>query len=514
MAIGRNDEQDSLLANAIPVDQHDKVSPIDIELDEEEVLSIMKLPIPEQLMEKFHSAQKLNVGQRIAGGTVSFLTTMGGMVWGSAIALDENAPELPVPSDYALPAIGAMGAHDAITALRTLSQREHPLDYLFLQGSGSFAKGLAMEAGKKAAAMIPPIMFAVGISYGRDALFNYAMQDPENNMTLMLGLSYFNTPLLRSLLITVPSLLLYWAGQKAIERWVPGMKPPEVPVEENPDTKWYQKLLAEGLDTMNAVTLAGLGRQIFITMGPELVLHSPYALMMAPGFLLLLALMQYYAENPHPFKNVRDFVGEYADMFAASQPPAAEGQQPEVIETEEQSAGRIAANIGIKFGIALSAFAMAALVNRSASAAISSRHPDAGGDNDPSSWMTVERVGYEAALVAGMIAVQKILENLPAAVNKVKQDGPGVVQKMKEDAPVIAHHVSESVSAAAKKAGAGIATAAHKTKAFFGTSVAGFFSRNNRQAEELKAVVKQESNPLGLDGEYDNDEVVTDGYAF
>lgn len=494
---------------------------INIELDEEYIDSVIQMPSAEELLAQMELArakpeQKLNVGQRIAGGTVGFLTTMGGLVWGSAIALDENVPTLPVPSDYAAPTIGAMASFDAVHALRVLSQREHPLDYLFLEGSGSFAKGIAMEAGKKLAAAIPAIFVAVGISYGREALFNYAMNDPENNMTLMLGLSYFNTPLLRSLLITVPALLLYWAGQKAIERWVPGMKPPEVPVEDHPDTKWYQKLLAEGLDMMNAVTLAGLGRQIFITVGPELVLHNPYALMMAPGFALLLALMQYYAENPHPFKNVRDFVGEYAEMFAASQPPAAEEQQadeqPEAEQKDEQSAGRIAANIGIKFGIALGAFGLAALVNRYASAAISSSHPDAGGDNDPSSWTTVERVGYEAALVAGMIAVQKILENIPAAVNKVKQDGPGVVQKIKEDAPVMAHNVSESVSAAAKKAGDGIAAAAHKTKEFFGTSVAGFFSVTRRQAEQQKVLVKVDSSPLGLDRNPDDD-VVTDGYT-
>src|SRR3990167_3663391 len=307
---------------------------IDIELPDD-FDGIAQLPDPAEIDALVKSMPRLNIGQRIAGGTATFMKTMGGMVWGSAIAMDEDANPIPVPGDYAVPAVGAIGAMEAIQSLRAASQREHPLDYLTLEGGGSFVKGLTMEAGKKVAAAIPPVLFAVGVSYGRDALYNYAMSDPEQHMNLMLGLSYLNTPLLRSLLMTVPSLFLYVAGQKIIERCVPGMQPPEIPPEENAETLWYQKLLADGLDVVNGMTLAGLGRQIFMTMGPELVLHASYSLLMGPASVLfVLALLHYLSENPHPFKNVRDFVEEISEIFAKADADEAANEQADAHEEE------------------------------------------------------------------------------------------------------------------------------------------------------------------------------------
>ena len=395
------------------------------------------------------SASRLNIGQRIAGGTATFMKTMGSMVWGSAIAREEDAAPIPIPGDYAVPAVGVIGAKEVIQSLRAVSQREHPLDYLTLEGGGSFVKGFAMEAGKKIAAAIPPVLLAVGASYGRDALYSYAMSDPEQHMNLLLGLSYFNTPLLRSLIITVPSLLLYAAGQKIIERCVPGMQPPELPPEESPDTQWYQKLLADGLDVVNGMTLAGLGRQIFMTMGPELVLHSSYSLLMGPGSVLfVLALLHYLSENPHPLINVRDFVGEIGAMFASVEADDVDTAEHSVDAHDEEvpSKGRIAANIGIKVGIALGVFALAVVANRYASAAISGLHPENDGDNDPSGWTTLQRVGYEAALTAGVIYTQKLFENIPVAVQKVREDGPAVMRSVRDGASSMALKVGASVS--------------------------------------------------------------------
>lgn len=502
MALGRNDEQLSLLENAVPIDSSTagqannlQSSRIDIELDDD-FLNNSQVPDADDLVK---SAPRLNIGQRMIGSAATFLTTYSGLVWGSAIALDEDATEIPVPGDYAVPAVGAIGAKEAIDSLRVISQREHPLDYLTLEGGGSFAKGLAMEAGKKIAAAIPAVLFSVGMSYGRDALFNYAMQDPENNMTLMLGLSYFNTPLLRSLLITVPSLLLYAFGQKIIERCVPGMRPPEMPPEENAELHWYQTLLADGLDVANGVTLAGLGRQIFMTLGPELVLHSSFSMLMGPASILfVLALMHYLSENPHPFNNVRDFVGEIGDMFSRADVNADDANAPaEAHEDEAPSKARIAANIGIKVGIALGVFALAALVNRYASAAISDLHPENSGDNDPSGWTTGQRVGYEAALIAGVIYTQRLIENIPAIVNKVREDGPDAIKSVRDGASSAAHKAASG----ARKIGA---------------SVAGLFSGSGRQrspALVLSSIPDLSEDDFALLGSDDEDVISADGFT-
>lgn len=499
----------------------------DDELIESEIEAFDDMPEAARPAAEAAKPPRLNLAQRFAGGTVSFLETTAALVWGTGLVAEvvdaDRMPLVGVPGDYAVTGLAAICAKDALQSLRVLARREHPFDYLFFQGGGNFAKGLGMELGKKIAAAIPAVLLMIGMSYGREKLFNMAMADPENNQILLPLLFMFDTPLLRSILIGVPALLLYFAGQKAIERFVPGMQPPEIPPIDNEDTRWYQKLLDEGLLVVNGVTMAGLGRELFNTLGPAIFLHTPYSLLMAPvAALILLPLLHYAGEELHPFKSVQDF------FYGLDPKPAPvtvldDANAPDPAKEEGPSKARIAANIATKLGIALGVFALGALVNRYASAAVSnavSSRQD--GVNDPASWNPGVRIAYEAALVAGMIFVQRMLEHVPAAIEAVKVNGPDVVKNIKTGAPIVMQNIGESVTSAANATAHSVKVAAKNFVELCRPSFQGVFAPkktapvNGKKIQVLQSGVDDFHPRIDLDEldfDFPIDENVTEGPA-
>jgi hypothetical protein len=59
-------------------------------------------------------------------------------------------------------------------------------------------------------------------------------------------------------------------------------------------------------------------------------------------------------------------------------------------------------------------------VNRYASAAISSLY-QSGGEmlNDPTLWLTSERLGYQVLMVAGVMAAEQVIDAVPAVVRAI-----------------------------------------------------------------------------------------------
>jgi hypothetical protein len=446
-------------------------------------------PAGNQPKDESNEPPHLNIAQRIADGAVKTLEVLSAVIAGTAVAVDEGWETVPVPGDYPVIALSTIGAKEALQALRALSRREHPLDYLFLEGSGSFAKGLAMEVGKKAAAAIPPVIFALGASYGRDALFQFATSGQQQNEALITALYFFDTAIMRSLLIGIPALLLYKLSESLIEQYFPGMQPPDMPPIDNPDTTWYQNLLGEGLTIVNSMAVAGMLRQIFNTFGPAIFLHSPYAMLMAPiAALTILPLAHYIGEELHPLQSVRDF-------FAPPQPKTkpivlddANGLKP---SEEQKSAGRIAINITTKLAVTAGVFALAGVVNNYATAAVSTKY---GEGNDPGAWSSFDRIWYEAALTAGVLMTQRLIENLPAAVYTVKEKGPIVVKSVKENTPEVMMRFGNSIADAASTTASSISRAARSTGEYFKTSLHGMFGPSS---DAHQGVIK--TNPSRID---------------
>lgn len=493
------------------------ISPLQIyqddELNEDDAFDLLDYPPPKSDKPETEEVKlaRLNWAQRIAGGTVSFLETTAALVWGTGLVVEKEMDLIPVPGDYAVTALAAIGAKEALQSLRVLSRREHPFDYLFFAGGGSFVKGLAKEVGKKAAAAIPPVLFMLAASYGRQKLFDSAMADPENNQVLLPLLFLFDTPLLRSIIIGAPALLLYFAGQKIIERVIPGMQSPEIPPIDNEDTRWFQKLIDDGLLTINSMTMAGLGRELFNTLGPAIFLHSPYALLMAPvAALIILPLLHYAAEELHPFQSVQDF---YYGLDPRPAPVTvlddANGPEPE--KTEGPTAGRIAANIATKAGIALGVLTLGALINRYASAAVSnvvSTNQD--GVNDPGSWKPEVRIAYEVALVASLLVVQRLIEHVPQMVEAVKEHGPNAVKNIKTGVPLVMKNIGDGVANAAHASAESVKRGAHQFAEYFRPSFQGMFAapKNNLPMTGSKVVVLPGDNkaPARIDvDEFDFD---------
>ncbi len=337
---------------------------------------------------------RLNVAQRILGGVNEFLFTVAPVAAGTAIVMQAGMAE----SNYGFTAVAVIGTKEALNALRALGSGEHPLAYLREQGQGSFAVGLAREGRKKLVAAIPPVMVATITSVVRDHIFDTAMKDPENNQFLVTALLYLTSEPVRALMIATPTLGLYMLNQLLLDR-------------AKPSDEWYQGLLRGGMRIVDAVALAEMTLLIMNTMIGDETRHSPYTLLLAVAFdQFLLQALRRLAEVPHPMRNIT--------IPCTPRVTELDDNGDEV--APEPSRLRNAANIGTRLAIASALFTGAALVNRYASAAISSLY-QSGGEmlNDPTLWLTSERLGYQVLMVAGVMAAEQVIDAVPAVVRAI-----------------------------------------------------------------------------------------------
>lgn len=353
-----------------------------------------ELPAVDLFDDRPQAMPRLNVAQRILGGVNEYLFTVAPIAAGTAIVMQAGMAE----SNYAFTAVAVIGTKEALNALRALGSREHPLAHLREQGHGSFALGLAREGRKKLVAAIPPVMVATITSMVRDHIFDAAMKDPENNQFLVTTLLYLTSEPMRALMIATPTLGLYMLDQLILDR-------------VKPSDEWYQGLLRGGMRIVDAVALAEMTLLIMNTMIGDETRHSPYTLLLAVAFdQFLLQALRRLAEVPHPMR----------DVTIPCTPRVVEVDDNGDEIVSEPSRLRDAFNIGTRFAIASALFTGAAAVSRYASAAVSSLYQN-GGEvlNDPTLWLTSERIGYQVLMLVGVMAAEQVVDAVPAVVRAI-----------------------------------------------------------------------------------------------
>ena len=355
-------------------------------------------------------AQRLNLAQRAIGGFIRFADPTATVVVGAAIARYADV-EIPVPGEYAATAIAWLATREMMDGVNTLVRQENPLRYLRAMGGGHFVKGLAKDVLKKSMATAPLIGLWVGVSYGRDALFNMAIGDVEHYQNLLLAMTYLDSPALRTLLVAAVSLPFYTLGQKMLEKCC--LKVPEWEPENNPQTRWYQDVMKGGTRIFYGVMAAEFAREVFNTgIGFAVVLHDPYSLVIGPVCELFFREPLYYVSHrPHPMMDAAITCGtprvEVLDELA-------------LVDTRpEPNKCQQAAGVSTRFAIVCVVFGAATLASKYVEVAIAGQAND--DREDPASWTYAGRMGYESLLVGGCVFAYGMTMLVPQAVKKVGQ---------------------------------------------------------------------------------------------
>lgn len=351
-------------------------------------------------MSASRSKPRLRFIQKMLGTLKGMITTVAPVAAGTAVAFDAEVPD----TNFAATAAAMIGTKEVLDAMRKLGHRENPLQYLREEGHGSFALGLGKELAKKTVAAIPPVGVAAAGSFVFDHFMNVGMADPEHHQELITVLYLLKAPLFRTLMIAAPTMTLYMLGQLIADKCV--VKPPHYTPEEHPDTHWYQGLLASGMRVIDAVAAAEVVRLALYSMIGEGYLHSRYFFVISVFMdQFVLEPLRYLSEQPRPFKNV---------STPCSRPRVVElnddGTEGEVLDAGN-SPCQAAVNMGTRLAIASALFAGAAVLDRFVTPLVS---------EDPTVWSSWERIGYEALLVAGTIAVEKMIEYVPAAIRAMR----------------------------------------------------------------------------------------------
>jgi hypothetical protein len=378
-------------------------------------MSELKTPQPDANEDVFliqpyqPSPPRLNNAQIIFGNFKSFTGTVAIMVAGAAIARDEGVATVPVPGDYAVTMIALIGIKEAMASLYAFARREHPLHYMQAVGHGNFVHGLLKESAKKTIAMIPPVLIVGAASFGRDALYNFAMDHMEEYQNLLLALIYFDSPLLRTLMLAGPGLAIYWLDQKIMERCISAAYPVEVDVEVNPILRWYQDVLYNGLVAIESVALAELSLQVFNTIGPALVLHMEESLWIAP--ILALGVLKpwgYLTDTIRPFDKLGVLCGgPQIDLDEPNEAPA----------TDCRQTNQIIGGVSLRIAVAAASVALVLLSSKLIIASTGNTQDE--DRKDPAIWSTFSRLGAEVLLAVASLTVESLINHAPRAFHWV-----------------------------------------------------------------------------------------------
>jgi hypothetical protein len=356
---------------------------------------------------------RLNLGQRILGGVVSVAETVGPVVMAEALLRDAGI-ELPAPFNYIAPVLGLLVTREIMNAMNILSRHEHPLEYPAQQGAGSVPVGLRIEASKKLIAAVPPVIAASGLAAANWVLSDYVEAHMETYTDAMIALLYANGALMKTMILTAPTLALYLLTQRKLEENT--YRPPMIAPQEHPQLHWYQHLLDTFRRKVAAIAIAEAIGQVFNSMGPERALHDPRLLLLPVAVDLSLQPARYLSDRLYPFKNI--------DV------PCVEPRITLLDDDGKEEApalavpGKCRTAVGVTTRVAVAAVLMTGVValNYFVSPIISEKYAD-GDDhqNDPAAWSVWERWGFEALLLTAMMLPEKIIENAPAAYRKVKE---------------------------------------------------------------------------------------------
>lgn len=277
--------------------------PSGAEPDESTALKVRSGDLPPATHDEYlpdNPPPRLNWGQKIGGVFYRGLNVIMVSTDGAAmIRYDEK--ELPPPFDFPTEAAAQLFMDTSFAVVEAATRWQDPFRYLRAAGDGSVLTGTVRESFKKTLPVLPIYGTWIGLSYGRNVLFNDALKNM--NGTLLLMLTYLDSPTARATILYLISKPLWELGQKILSccTW----PNPDVAPEDNPDTRWFQKLSEQGVRVFWTVCSGEFIREVMNTAaGGAVINHSLYSMgygMAAEGFVL--DPVHRLTSEAHPFRN-------------------------------------------------------------------------------------------------------------------------------------------------------------------------------------------------------------------
>lgn len=353
---------------------------------------------------------QLNRLQKAAGALVAWVDPTATMIVGSAIA---NFYDLRAPSPGYYPATAGAWVvlNEASRAARAYATQESPHRYMRAAGGGSFAAGLAREGTKKLITLAGIEGMWVGLNVLRQYLYDLAISDPEEFQTMILVLSYLDSPSARNVSLALITGPLYWGGQKVMGCccW----PAPDVPPEENPDTRWYQKLTHEGIRVFYGVVASEMVREVMNTVvGYAVELHTQDSMVFGmPLVFLVRDPLDYYSRMPRP--------------IASLDVPCLAAQPDQALALERPGKARNVAGLSIRLAVVVMAFGVVFGLNRLIMPVLAGNDCEDNTkqrmpcDPDPANLSYEVRMGLAAFLTGAGILVQKLALEGPSAIRNL-----------------------------------------------------------------------------------------------
>jgi hypothetical protein len=344
----------------------------------------------------------LNRGQQFLGGLLHYNKTVAIVVMGEAVYQYAGAPEIPVPGDYMVNGAALMCAWTGFSVLHELGKRTHPANFLREVGAGSFALGLAKESRKLLISTIIPEAVLCGASFGRAALYHFAEDNMDEFPNLILALYYFNTPLLKTLMLSAVTLPLYVGGKKLFERCIAPL--PAGHLEENLQLNMAQHTLNLVTEVLEALIVTELSLQVFSTIGPAYILHLQQSMAIPVIAASVVDMANYVATTPRPFEKLYPVFSNGDEVIDA------DANLRRIRPTRMQQLGGTSARLMIAALLVGTVAATSQLIIMSQDRGEEDR------GNDPGAWDATTRIFVEAGLAAAYLLLKTAVYQVPSAV--------------------------------------------------------------------------------------------------
>ncbi len=380
-----------------------------------------------------YEAPTLTRAQRVVGCVVRFADPTQTVAVGAAMLrnIGLDSPDGFSAVKYLLTSATWIAVKEGMEGVNAMARHEHPFRYHRELGGGSFVKGLVRDIKRKAMVAAPIAAVLVGAGFGRDALFNWSMADPEKRQLIVLAMFYLDGPALRTMMVGLLVMVAYEKGQQLVNFCSPL---PSVPVEMNPQTRWYQDVLKGGTRIFYGVMAGEFLREICNTViGFTYLFQTRMSLMAGPYFDFGLREPAYhYATVPRPFEKL-DLACSPPETVVASDDDEELGGEPLRVAP---SKCRQTAGFSTRLAIVIMVLGAATVANNFVALKLSGPDEEGKDSFGPSAWSYGGRMAYVSVMMGACTFVYGASMLVPETVQKVSRWCCGLFGRRQPEADV------------------------------------------------------------------------------
>lgn len=383
-----------------------------------------RVDVGEENRLQLYQAPRRNIAQKILGGTLRFTLDVSAATFFTGLFRDTLGADAGVPGDYAFTTIGMIVGDRVFSIGDAFTKESRPAAYLRAEGEGNVGKGFQNELGRMVVASLPALAITFPLAYGRQMVYEYAMENPAEHLDTLLALNFLETPAVRSLAVGGVSLGTFFLTLKLLDKCIAPR--PDVPADERPNLNVFQSIGGVAWETAKALLVYEAIRELMKTnTGPVSAFQTEYALWAAPALAMLYQGLSHLAERPRPFVNidpnhVPNCGGEEMErrVEILDNDPFSERAEREVSKPKDPAKCRQLGNATLKLTLALGVLTAVVAASHkilAATAGQPSDQNDMPGNYtlanattagplvssvvDPNAWEMGTRIGVEAAMI-------------------------------------------------------------------------------------------------------------------